>query len=77
MIGMWAVGQGIGSSLGVHCRGVHCRGKEVQASSLNTSLKGLAQAKVMQYYERSQKVWEGVEDKEHEEGVHSNTANAV
>lgn len=30
----------------------------MQASSLNISLKRLAQAKVMQYYERKQKMWE-------------------
>lgn len=41
------MGWGVGSSFGVHCGGKgSLRREEMQASSLNTSLKGLAQTKV-------------------------------
>ena len=76
---MWAVGWGVGSSLVVHCGGKgSLKREEVQASSLNTSLKGLAQTKVLQCYERSQKVKEELKMRGmKEEGIHSNAANAV
>lgn len=74
------MGQSVGNSLGVHCCGKGgLRREEVRASSLNTSLKGLAQTKVLQYYERSQKVKEEELKMRSvkEEGVHCNAANAV
>lgn len=73
------MGWGVGNSLGVFCGGKgSLKREEVQASSLNTSLKGLAQTKVLQCYE-SQKVKEEELKMRSmkEEGIHSNTANAV